>query len=43
MSSISRSSWAWAQVSGDADPAAWPSLKPIDATGRIQAVGAMPW
>src|SRR6185312_17496866 len=31
MSSISRSSWACAQVSGDADPAALPSVKPIDA------------
>jgi hypothetical protein len=37
MSSISRSSCAWAQVSGDADPAALPSLKPIDAT-----VGSVP-
>ena len=28
---ISRSSCAWAQLSGDADPAAWPSVNPIDA------------
>src|SRR4029077_6098571 len=28
---ISRSSCAWAQVSGDADPAAFPSVKPMDA------------
>ena len=28
---MSRSSWAWAQVSGEAEPAAWPSVKPIDA------------
>src|SRR5215469_530024 len=29
--SISRASCAWAQVSGDADPAALPSVNPIDA------------
>ena len=28
---MSRSSWAWAQVSGEADPAALPSVNPIDA------------
>ena len=28
---ISRSSWAWAQVSGDAEPAALPSVKPMEA------------
>src|SRR6516165_1582757 len=28
---ISRTSCAWAQVSGDADPAAWPSVNPMDA------------
>ena len=37
MSSISRSSWACAQVSGDAEPAALPSVKPIDATVGIGA------
>src|SRR5690349_6001767 len=31
MARISRSSWACAQVSGDADPAALPSVKPMDA------------
>ena len=30
-STIRRSSWAWAQVSGEAEPAACPSAKPIDA------------
>ena len=34
---ISRSSCAWAQVSGDAEPAACPSWKPIDAV-----VGSVP-
>src|SRR6266699_5019121 len=28
---MSRSSWAWAQVSGDAEPAAWPLVNPIEA------------
>src|SRR2546429_4809557 len=28
---MSRSSWAWAQVSGDAEPAALPLVKPIEA------------
>ena len=35
---ISRTSWAWAQVSGDADPAAWPLMKPIDAVA-----GSLPY
>src|SRR5580693_3903532 len=38
MDRISRSSWACAQVSGDAEPAAWPSVKPIDAV-----VGSLPY
>ena len=35
---ISRSSCAWAQVSGDADPAAWPSVNPMDAVA-----GSLPY
>ena len=35
---ISRSSWAWAQVSGDADPAAWPLVKPMEAVA-----GSLPY
>ena len=35
---ISRSCWAWAQVSGEAEPAAWPLRKPIEAT-----VGSVPY
>ncbi len=35
---ISRSSWACAQVSGEAEPAGWPSTKPIDAV-----VGSLPY
>src|SRR5215469_1421369 len=34
---ISRNSWAWAQVSGEADPAALPSVKPLEAV-----VGSLP-
>ena len=35
---ISRSSWAWAQLSGDADPAALPSVNPMDAVA-----GSLPY
>ena len=35
---ISRSSCAWAQVSGDADPAALPSVNPMDAVA-----GSLPY
>src|SRR6266849_6358571 len=35
---ISRTSCAWAQVSGDAEPAAWPSVKPMDAVA-----GSLPY
>ena len=35
---MSRSSWAWAQVSGEADPAALPSVNPIDAVA-----GSLPY
>jgi len=27
----SRRYWAWAQISGEAEPAAFPSVKPMDA------------
>src|SRR3984957_6897435 len=38
---MSRSSWAWAQVSGEADPAALPSVNPIDAVaGSLPEGGA---
>src|SRR6266852_6326034 len=34
---ISRTSCAWAQVSGDAEPVAWPSVNPMDAVaGSLQ-------
>src|SRR5262249_54526031 len=32
---ISRTSWAWAQVSGDADPAAWPLTNPMEAVAGL--------
>src|SRR5487761_209183 len=35
---ISRSSWAWAQVRGDADPAALPSVNPMAAVA-----GSLPY
>src|SRR2546430_15282000 len=35
---MSRSSWAWAQVSGDAEPAAWPLVNPIEAVA-----GSLPY
>src|ERR1700677_3101132 len=38
MSRMSRSSWAWAQGSGEAEPAALPWVKPMDAV-----VGSLPY
>src|SRR5436190_23254468 len=35
---MSRSSWAWAQVSGDAEPAAFPLVNPIEAVA-----GSLPY
>src|SRR6516164_2706200 len=35
---MSRTSWAWAQVSGDAEPAALPSVNPMDAVA-----GSLPY
>src|SRR6516164_10723485 len=35
---MSRSSWAWAQVSGDAEPAALPSVNPMEAVA-----GSLPY
>src|SRR3954462_8028412 len=36
-SMIRRTSWAWAQVSGAAEPAGWPSANPLEAV-----VGSVP-
>ena len=38
-SEISRSSWAWAQVSGAAEPSGWPLMKPIDAVAGSAPYG----